>query len=61
MPADTVCAAFQETAAQRRDEPALRTKDGETEITVGGVRRPRPPHRRRPAPASGCAAATRSR
>ncbi len=35
MPADTVCAAFQETAAQRRDEPALRTKDGETEITWG--------------------------
>ena len=33
MPADTVCAAFQETAAQRADEVALRTKDGETEIT----------------------------
>jgi len=35
MPADTVCAAFQETAAERRDEVALRTKDGETEITWG--------------------------
>src|SRR3954451_7706056 len=35
MPADTVCAAFQETAAERRDELALRTKDGETEITWG--------------------------
>jgi long-chain acyl-CoA synthetase len=35
MPPDTVCAAFQETAAQRREEPALRTEDGETEITWG--------------------------
>src|SRR4051794_30215242 len=35
MPAQTVCAAFQETAAQRRDEPALRTKDGGSEITWG--------------------------
>jgi long-subunit acyl-CoA synthetase (AMP-forming) len=33
MPADTVCTVFQETAAERRDEVALRTKDGETEIT----------------------------
>src|SRR5215203_3462474 len=33
MPADTVCAAFQDTAAERRDEVALRTKNGETEIT----------------------------
>src|SRR3954470_12709316 len=32
---DTVCAAFQETAAQRRDDPALRTKDGDTELTWG--------------------------
>ena len=30
---ETVCAAFQETAAERGDEVALRTKDGETEIT----------------------------
>ncbi len=36
MPApETVCAAFQETAAERRDEVALRTKAGETEITWG--------------------------
>jgi long-chain acyl-CoA synthetase len=35
MPAETVCAAFQETAAQRGDEPALRTKDGDVELTWG--------------------------
>src|SRR3954468_10198976 len=30
---ETVCAAFQETAAERGDEVALRTRDGEEEIT----------------------------
>ena len=33
MPASTVCASFQSTAAEYPDRVALRTKDGETEIS----------------------------
>ena len=36
MPARTVCAAFQDTVAERKDTVALRTKDGADEITWAG-------------------------